>query len=75
MTTAAEAWADGLAGWKVPQHILDAAPESPWGYPPSVFAWTPERAAAEADQTPSRRRALEALGEGGTVLDVGVGGG
>ncbi len=75
MTTAAEAWADGLAGWKVPQHILDAAPESPWGYPPSVFAWTPERAAAEADQTPSRRRALEALSEGGTVLDVGVGGG
>ena len=75
MTTAAEAWAGALAGWALPPEIVDAAPESPWCYPPAVFEWTPERAAAEADATPSRRRALQALPEGGSVLDVGVGGG
>lgn len=74
--TAAARWAEALAAWAVPQHILDAAPEGPWRFPPAVFAWTRERAAAERAQvTASRRRALEALPEGGTVLDVGAGGG
>ena len=74
--TTAGRWADALAAWAVPQEILDAAPEGPWRFPPSVFAWTPERAAAERPQvTPSRRRALEVLPEGGSVLDVGAGGG
>ena len=73
--SAAATWADALAGWAIPPEILDAAPEGPWGFPPALFEWTPERAAAEAGMTPSRRRALEALPEGGSVLDVGVGGG
>lgn len=74
---AARHWADALAAWAIPQEILDAAPErQPWRFSPEVFAWTPERAATEGPVvTPSRRRALEALGEGGTVLDVGAGGG
>ena len=72
---AAQAWAGALADWALPREIVDAAPESPWCYPPAVFEWTPERAAAEADETPSRRRALEAIPAGGSVLDVGVGGG
>ena len=72
---AAAAWAGALAGWGLPSEIVDAAPETPWCYPPTVFEWTPERATAEAVDTPSRRRALEALPEGGSVLDVGVGGG
>ena len=77
--TAASAarWAEALSAWDIPQQIVDAAPEGPPGrFPPAIFAWTPERAAAEGPiQTPSRRRALEALGEAGTVLDVGAGGG
>ncbi len=73
---AAAAWADALASWFIPQAILDAAPEPPWRFPPAVFAWTPERAATEKRiMTTSRRRALEALGDGGSVLDVGIGGG
>lgn len=77
MATAACRWADALAAWAIPQEILDAAPDrTAWRFPPAVFAWTPERAAAEGPVvTPSRRRALEALGDGGTVLDVGAGGG
>ena len=73
--TAASAWADALAAWAIPKEILDAAPEGPWGFPPALFAWTPERAAAEEGSTPSRERAREALADGGSVLDVGVGGG
>ncbi len=71
--SAARRWADGLAAWAIPARILDAAPEPPWGFPPGIFA----RAARDAltTDTPSRRRAVEALVDGATVLDVGAGGG
>lgn len=72
MTSAAERWADELASWAIPAEILEAAPESPWGYPPALFRAAGPEAVAD---TPSRRRALEALPRGGTVLDVGAGGG
>jgi hypothetical protein len=71
-TPAADRWAAELAAWAIPDEILAAAPESPWGFPPALFQ------APEADvgaDTPSRRRALEALPHGGVVLDVGAGGG
>lgn len=67
---AAKQWADLLAAWAIPQEILNAAPESPWGFPPALFAVTDSAA-----DTPSRRRALEELPPGGAVLDVGAGGG
>jgi hypothetical protein len=69
--SAARRWEDQLAAWAIPKAILDAAPESPWGFPPEMFAPNPRR---KVDST-STRRALEALGGGGTVLDVGVGAG
>jgi SAM-dependent methyltransferase len=74
---AARRWREYLDSWAIPADILDAAPESPWGCPPGLFA----RAAQEAVDkpadapTPSLLRALEALPEGGSVLDVGAGGG
>ncbi len=71
--TAAESWHAQLAEWAIPQAILDAAPESPWGFDPDVFARRAD--AAQHQLTPSNQRALEALPEGGIVLDVGCGGG
>ena len=70
---AAMKWADALAKWEIPEEILTAAPESPWSFPASLFA----RRADTATRTlsPSNRRALEALPDGGSVLDVGCGGG
>lgn len=56
------------------QAILDSAAEPPWSLEPERFRWRPEED-AEQPLRPSRRRALEALPEGGSVLDVGVGGG
>lgn len=67
-------WAEALAGWGIPEEILAGAPEDPWRYPPDLFRRRADVAAA-SEPSRSARRALEALPEGGTVLDVGVGGG
>src|SRR5688572_27990516 len=73
MSRASDAWAKALASWAIPPEVLEAAPEDPWAYPVGHFI----RAAEEAlvRETPSLRRALQALPVGGTVLDVGCGAG
>jgi len=63
-----------LGEWAIPQEIYDAAPEPPWHFSPELFARRAEQA-VEEPAGPSRRRALEALPDGGSVLDVGMGGG
>jgi SAM-dependent methyltransferase len=74
VATAADRWREALAEWAIPKEILDRAPESPWHFPVKLFASRADHA-AQAAPTPSNRRALEALPEGGTVLDIGCGGG
>lgn len=71
-STPAQSWADALAAWSIPAHILDQAPEDPWVHPPAFFTVNPS---TDPRDTPSHRIARRALGAGGTVLDVGVGGG
>lgn len=73
----AEAWATDLASWAIPRPILDAAPESPFGFPAEPFVRRGERTVGRAHEEPTSttRRAVEALGDGGRVLDIGVGGG
>ncbi len=68
----AQRWQDDLNDWAIPQHILDQAPANPWVHPPAMFKVEPGK---EFELTPSTRVALEALGVGGSVLDVGCGGG
>lgn len=70
---ASERWRRELAGWAIPEEIVAAAPESPWGFPPELFRRRTERAPAEPSA--ATRVALDALGTGGDLLDVGVGGG
>lgn len=74
-TGAADRWRAALAGWAIPDEIVAGAPEPPWGFSPALFAARAEHALTVDTDNPSRRRALEALPEGGSVLDVGVGGG
>jgi len=69
---AAAFWRAALDSWAIPQEILDAAPESPWGCPVELFA---RRADTPRRPTPTDRYAREALPERGTVLDVGCGAG
>lgn len=67
--SAAAQWAEELEAWRVPDEILAQAPESPWGFPPHLFA---------VEQVPVgelHRVAREALAGSGSVLDVGCGGG
>ena len=72
--SASARWGAQLASWAIPPEIIEAAPESPYGFPTELFRARGARA-AEEDVTPTTERALEALPEGGRVLDVGCGGG
>ncbi|HEX6230104.1 MAG TPA: methyltransferase domain-containing protein [Actinomycetota bacterium] len=67
-------WGLSLRDWGVPDEILAKAKESPWGLPPELMRRRAERAADLSPST-SLRRARGALPDGGSVLDVGVGGG
>lgn len=53
---------------------MERSPDPGATLEPERFRWKPEEDAKQPVR-PSRRRALEALPEGGVVLDVGVGGG
>ena len=67
-------WGEELGRWGIPQEIIDAAPESPWGFPTELFRRRAQ-SAITSDLSPSHRRSLEALPPGGSLLDVGCGGG
>ena len=67
---AGQYWAEALAGWRIPEEILARAPQSPWIHPVELF--TVDDAVPDS---PSHALAREALGTGGSVLDIGCGGG
>lgn len=67
-------WRAGLLAAAAPKAIVDAAPDRPRFLEPERFRWRPEND-AKLPPPASRLRALEALPDGGTVLDIGVGGG
>lgn len=71
--SALERWRRELAAWAIPDEILANAPESPWGFAPELFRHRAER--TRETPTVTTRLVLDALGTGGEVLDVGVGGG
>jgi hypothetical protein len=66
-------WAEQLAAWEIPEEIRAQAAEDPWRLTPKLLP--PPAADEEPPDTPSRRRELDALGTGGTLLDVGAGAG
>jgi SAM-dependent methyltransferase len=70
MSTAAERWKSDLALWAIPKEILDQAVEKPWIHPPALFE-IPE----VIKDSLSHERSREAMPVGGSVLDIGCGGG
>lgn len=70
---AARRWAELQAASAVPHEIRAAGPEWHVGHDVDRFSRAADRA-VEAE-TPSQRVAREALSDGGSVLDVGCGGG
>jgi SAM-dependent methyltransferase len=67
---AATRWAELQEGRGIPPEILARATADPWHHEAAFFAAPPEPV-----DTPSRRAALALLPDGGSVLDVGCGGG
>ena len=67
---AANKWASDLSAWAIPESIISKAPESPWIHPPAMFVLP-----TDIPDSPSHQRAREAMPLGGTVLDIGCGGG
>jgi SAM-dependent methyltransferase len=63
-------WRADLASWAIPEEILAQAPEEPWIHPVSMFTVDDE-----IPDSHSHGIAREAVPEGGSVLDVGSGGG
>lgn len=63
-------WRSDLASWAIPDEILGQADESPWTHPVSMFTVDDEIADSN-----SHARARDAVPTGGSVLDVGSGGG
>ena len=70
MNTAAIKWREDLESWAIPKEILDGAETKPWIHPPAVF-----QIPKEIPDSPSLQRIREAISEGGSILDVGCGGG
>ena len=73
--TAAQRWRQALEALAIPDAVLQAAPQSPFGFPVQRFAEAADSAMARTSPSPSDRRAAEALPDGGSVLDVGCGAG
>jgi len=67
-------WREQLEAWAIPEEILAAVPDSPWELPVGLFRSRAHQA-RERPPTPSDREAARWLPAGGTVLDVGAGGG
>ena len=70
LSNAARKWATDLGEWAIPENIMAQAPESPWIHPPAMFTLP-----TEIPESPSHVRAREAMPAGGSVLDIGCGGG
>ena len=69
--TPARRWAEELAAWRIDPEILASVDESPFTFPPRLFA-----ARVEPDVPPPLiEQARAALPAGGTLLDVGAGAG
>ncbi|MFM1964768.1 MAG: hypothetical protein RL134_493 [Actinomycetota bacterium] len=71
MTTAAEKWREDLASWAIPDEIRAQAPQDPWIHPVAQFL-APD---GPIPDSPAHAAARDALPDGGSVLDVGCGGG
>jgi SAM-dependent methyltransferase len=67
-------WARDLAAWCLPASVTDTVDESPWVLPTEVFSRRADRQLANPAGA-SYARAMEALPSGGSVIDIGAGGG
>ncbi|MEX0667510.1 MAG: class I SAM-dependent methyltransferase, partial [Acidimicrobiia bacterium] len=70
---AAAHWRRELNAWVIPQNLLDAARQSPYGWPASLWRRRAAMALASDRQTPTLEVVARRAGQGGTILDIGAG--
>lgn len=64
-------WAEQLDAWAIPQHLLDAVDESPYGWPQHL--WKRRRDAVRTQEPLTTAIVRRLAGEGGSIIDVGAG--
>jgi SAM-dependent methyltransferase len=70
--SAADRWARDLERWAIPQELLDAVDESPYGWPQSL--WKRRSAMAEQAEEPRTAEVVASmLDDGDSLIDVGAG--
>ena len=72
---AAGHWRRELLSWVIPQDLLDAAPQSPYGWPATLWKRRAAAALASDRETPTLATVARLAGPAGTVLDIGAGNG
>jgi SAM-dependent methyltransferase len=70
---AAGHWRRELNAWVIPQDLLDAAPQSPYGWPASLWRRRTAAALAVDRRTPAFDVTARLAGPGGAILDIGAG--
>ncbi len=68
--SAGDYWRESLSAWAIPKNIIDQAPEDPWIHPPVMF-----QIPQHIEDSLSHQRAREVIPVGGSILDIGCGGG
>ncbi len=70
---AARAWQDQLEAWALPADLLAVVPDSPYGWPESLWRRRAQASLDRGEITPTTHKVMELSGAGGSVLDVGAG--
>lgn len=73
--SAAAAWRRDLEAWALPQELLDAVDESPYGLPPELFRRRSEAARSDDEEPATTTLVRSLLRPSGRLLDVGAGAG
>lgn len=71
--SAVDRWADELAAWAIPDHLLEAVDESPYGWPQFLWARRSELARQETEEPVTTGVVRRLLPSTGTIVDIGAG--
>jgi SAM-dependent methyltransferase len=71
--SAVDRWGRMLEEWALPDDLLAAVPDSPYGWSPELWKRRARIAAEQGEQTPTTAAVRSILAAGGTLLDVGAG--
>ena len=70
--TATDDWRGQLEAWRIPDELLAAVPDSPYGWPKELWKRRAERA-LDVERSSPTLEAVKSLAPKGSVLDVGAG--